>query len=217
MHLVTGHGISPKDYQDSVADYERSGWRLIDDTLYRLCREHRVHDSESSINAKVVLIGLGYTTGIQRKIRTKGTQGSSISQVVEFFFQHREEIDRWFTDLRKISEPLDHLKIRKILMLHGLLVNRLAQRTIQNQSVRSFVSKYMHFHNPVVPMYDDVAATFLQGLVPLRMIRNSVIRRVTCADSEYADYVRRFAALYFASQGLSVTVRSLDYYLLYKA
>ncbi len=207
--------VNQNDYNDSVADYVRGGWQVIDDTLYRLCREYPKHDDELSINAKVLLIGRTYTTGIERKIATRGTQGSSLSQVVDIFFQHHNEIDRYFVHLRKVSEPLDPLKIRKMLMLHGLLVNLLRQLTIQKQSVRTFISKYIHFHNPAVPIYDNIAANFLPSLVPLRKIKHFTIRPTTCADPEYVDYVRRFAALYFASQSQAVTVRSLDYYLLY--
>lgn len=139
--------------------------------------------------------------------------------MAELLFTHGNEIDRWFTSLKKLSEPLTMLNIRKILMLHGLFVNRLMSVTRDKQAARSFVSKYLHFHNPAVPIYDSVAAGLLPSLVALPTIRNFQIRPVKYSDPEYADYVRRFAKLYqsVASQGLPVTVRGLDYCLIWKA
>ena len=58
---------------------------------------------------------------------------------------------------------------------------------------------------------DSVASTRLRSLIPLRPIRDFQIPTAEHADSECADYVRRFTNLYqfIAAQGLPVTVRSL--------
>lgn len=163
MHLVTVQAVSANDYADSVAEYRRDGWKLIDDMLYRLCREHRAHDAKSPINAKVHLIGRTYATGIERKVRTRGTQGSSISQVVDFFFQHRKQIDRWFVRLMKIAEPLDILKIRRILLIHGLLTHELAGLTIKNQSAHSYVLILMGLPHVLHEFMPGRIPTLLRG------------------------------------------------------
>lgn len=206
--------FSMKDYRDSEKDYADT-WQLVDEILYCLCRQHPRHNSRRSVYAKVAAIGRTYSTGIERKVPTRGTPGSSLAQVVDFFLAHDAEIDQWIVHLKKISEPLTTLGIRKILLIHGLLVNLLLSLTRDKQSVRSFVCKYLHFHNSAVPIYDNIAAGRLRGLVLLRPIKGFQVRRVRHADPEYADYVRRFTHLYrFAtSQGLQVTVRSLDWYL----
>ena len=206
----------------SVNDYNKSrdaytqGWKIVDDTLYRLCRDHPSHDDRAAVNAKILIIGRTYATGIERKVATTGVQGSSISQVADFFFMHRKEIDEWFLRLAKVFEPLASSNISEILAVHGLISKRLTHLTRRKQLARSFVSKYLHFHNSAVPIYDSVASGFLRGLVPLRRIRDFQIPVPDCADPEYADYVRRFAHLYqtIASHALPVTVRSLDSYLI---
>jgi hypothetical protein len=204
------------EYEESKQDYILN-WKTLDEVLYRICCDYPTHNDPAAVNAKIYIIGRTYTTGIERKVPTTGAQSSSMSQVAELFFKHRRDIDSWLVHLGKISEPLTMLKIRKIVLFHGLLVNRLTSITRNGQSTPSFVSKYLHFHNPVVPIYDSVAARILPSLVPLRTIHELKIRPVRCVDIEYADYVRRFFKLYQSQQHLSMTVRSLDYYLLWKA
>lgn len=64
----------------------------------------------------------------------------------------------------------------------------------ERSALRSFVSKYLHFHHPAVPLFDSVAAK------RLKFVRHS--RRVASActgDSEYAGFVDRFFWLYKAA------------------
>jgi hypothetical protein len=207
--------FSATDYNKSRSDYAQ-GWKVIDDTLYRLCRDHPGHGDRPSVNAKILIIGRTYATGIERKVATTGVQGSSISQVADFFFTNCKEIDAWLVRLAKVSEPLASSNVSEILAVHGLISRRLTNLTRGKQLARSFVSKYLHFHNSAVPIYDSVASGFLRGLVPVRKIRSFQIPVPASADPEYADYVRRFSHLYqtIVSQGLAVTVRSLDSYLI---
>jgi hypothetical protein len=208
--------FSVSDYNKSRDDYTQS-WKAIDETFYRLCRDHPRHNERPWVNAKILIIGRTYATGIERKVPTTGAQGSSISQVATFFFTRREELDQWFARLTKVSEPLTTSNVQEILTVHGLILERLKEITRNRQVARSFVSKYLHFHNPAVPIYDSVASASLRNLVPLRSIRGFQIAPAEHADSEYADYVRRFTSLYqhIAAQGLAVTVRALDSYLIW--
>ena len=87
--------------------------------------------------------------------------------------------------------------------------------TRKNQSTRSFVSKYMHFHNPAVPIYDSVATAALR-----RVVRwhdgLAVFDLPPDADEEFGWYVMRFFGLYeqVRSAGLRPRVRHVDHYLL---
>ena len=117
--------------------------------------------------------------------------------------------------LSQVKAPFSVPNIPTILTVHGLILNLLSGLTIDNQSARSFVSKYLHFHNPIVPIYDSVAAGFLPKFISVRGV---LIPTAEHADSTYSEYLYRFARLTesAASQGTTVTVRSLDYYLLWK-
>jgi hypothetical protein len=142
--------VSANDYEDSRNEYKLN-WRTLDEVLYRLCRDHPHHADSAAVNAKLYIIGRTYATGIERRFPTSGAQGSSMSQLSAFFAAYHLDIDRWFGRLAAISEPLTVLSIRKILLVHGLLVSRLREVTRGEQTARSFVSKYLHFHNPAVP------------------------------------------------------------------
>src|ERR1700722_1270590 len=76
------HVFSASDYKSATQNYAQD-WALLDQTLYRLCSKHPLHTDRLSVTAKVVLIGRTYATGIERKVPTTDTQGSSILQVVK--------------------------------------------------------------------------------------------------------------------------------------
>jgi hypothetical protein len=207
------HYFSANDYESASQDYAES-WETIDGVLYQLCRRYPMHTDRLPVTAKVIIIGRTYATGIERKVPTTGTQGSSISQVVSCLVSHGKELDEWLNQLEHIEEPLSGSNIEKILTVHGSILNLLRKLTIRGQAARSFVSKYLHFHNPTVPIYDSIAANFLPKLIRLR--RDQIYTAVH-ADQEYATYISRFAKLYeSASKTVSVTVRLLDYYLIWK-
>ena len=210
--------FSAENYERSQGDYAAQ-WATLDAYLYQLCDENPGHGSRLSVNAKVYIIGRTYQTGIERQIRAKGTQASAISQVIELLCRQHETIDRLFSRLAGVSEPLTASNVPTILEIHGQIVDMLSEITIDGQSPRSFVSKYMHFHNRVVPMYDSIASTKVLPRM-VRSVRPQDIEAVVSleSDSEYRLNVCRFRNLYnlVASQNLPVTVRSLDYYLLWE-
>ena len=213
-----------RKYIVSIEDYKRSGdeyadrWQTLDGCLYRLCRENPNHSSRPGVNAKAYIIGRTYQTGIERKIRSKGTQGSSMSQVADLLYDRREILDYLFARLAKVSEPLTGSNVCEILEIHGYIVALLGEITINGQSPRAFVAKYAHFHNSVVPIYDANAAEVVRSLVSQREIDGDQISVPDVADPDYAGYVRRLLILYqfLTGHGVPVTVRSLDYYLVWE-
>ncbi len=178
--------IPERDYEESVTNY-KDQWRTLDGVLYTLCRDYPGHDRIDGINAKLNIIGRTYSTGIERRIKSEGTQGSSMLKLADYFFKHRAEIDSLIEHISALME-------------------------------RSFVSKYLHFHNPVFPIYDSVASGEIRRIVPLRSVLNIDFEVDGVSDSEYNDYVKRFFALYLHSieRGLPITVRSLDFYLIWR-
>ncbi|MGC4033243.1 MAG: hypothetical protein QM754_16225 [Tepidisphaeraceae bacterium] len=208
--------IDLRQYNASV-EYYRQNWRLLDDTLLRLCSDYPDHTSPASVNAKLWIVGRTYATGIERRVRTTGSQGSSMSQVAAHFLAHSSELEAIFGALRPVSEPLDPVKLRLIVALHGRLVTLLGQIT-NGKSARSFASKYMHFHNPVVPIYDSVAAAVLPRHVHWCK-ELSVFEMPAEADQTYGWYAMRLYRLYerVAEAKLPLSVKYLDNYLLWIA
>jgi len=190
-------------------------WHILDGTLYGLCRQNREHRTWDSVAAKVWIIGRTYATGIERKIPTRNTQGSSLSQLVEHILQNRRVVDSIFGELAEVFEPLTPKKLKTIVDAHGRFVKVLQPILRRRQSPRSFASKYMHFHCSAVPLYDTYAVTALRHLYRWEDCFE-VFALPASTDQEYAWHVMRFWQLYHAAKTARerVTVKLLDLYLL---
>jgi hypothetical protein len=128
------------------------------------------------------------------------------------------ELDKLFASLFRLSEPLTASSVERVLKIHGAIVEMLQEVTRDKRSARSFVAKYMHCHNRIVPPFDANADKVLTTLAHKASLKNDEVVVPVGADPGYAIYVRRFLSLYdsLAQQNLPVTVRSLDYYLVWE-
>ena len=207
-------GFNRSKYKAAVARYGRV-WRATDKTLYGLCRRYPRHNDQAGVNAKLWIIGRTYATGIERKIPANGKQGGSMSQLARHLRSHARQVDALFARLREFKEPLRSARLCDIIDVHGRYMRLLQPVLRARQSPRSFASKYMHFHCPVVPIMDTFAERALRKAVR-RQRSFQVLDLPPCADEHYARYVLRFWQLYSQAKaaGVRPTVRHLDYYLL---
>lgn len=205
--------FDPEHYRRANQEYDQT-WRSIDTVLYQLCREYPEHTSSGSVYAKVFIIGRTYQTGIERKVPSEQTQGSAMSKAAAHLLQRGPEIQALFKQLEAAKEPPTPSALENIAKVHGCLVKILAEIAANQQALRSFASKYMHFHNSAVPIFDDWANRALRGTV--RRTRSlATFQKPEGADEQYVEYLSRFAELYRRGSALlPVTVRGLDVYLL---
>jgi phage-related protein len=193
----------------------RHGWALFDDVLYDMCKAHPRHSKADVVNAKVGIIARAYATGIERKIPSDGTQGSSLANLTSFVAKHGREVDVALAPLRRFAEPLSAKSLKIIVEQHGRLVNMLRPLLRDQQSSRSFWSKYMHFHCPVVPVYDSYVARAIPS-----HIRWSSDLEVFTPDPPFDDAYCWYAMRFFRLYGLvkevrpEFSVKDIDYYLL---
>jgi hypothetical protein len=149
-------------------------------------------------------------------IKSTGDQGSSLDQLSSYIYKHRAEVDAIFDQVTSIREPLTPEKLKAIVIAHGRFTELLANKVRKNRSARSFVSKYMHFHNRVVPIYDSYASGEIS-----RICRWSdefkVFKEPQKADEEYYYFILLFWQLYrkFKESVKYVNVRLVDCYLLW--
>ena len=206
--------LDAEQYQRCLLEY-RSHWRILDTTLYQLCAENPDHTQRDQVHAKLWIISRTYATGIERKIATTGAQGSSLTQLADHFLEHGRLINEWIQELRDVNEPLTPAHLEKIVSVHGRFVELLSRKTRNQQSSRSFVSKYLHFHNSAVPIYDSIAAANAQRIVRWSKSLN-VFEMPAGADECYGWYVMRFFKVYeaVAEAGLQRSVKYVDNYLL---
>jgi hypothetical protein len=95
------------------------------------------------------------------------------------------------------------------------LVSMVVRKT---RTPRSFVSKYMHFHCPAVPIYDSWAVARVRSLYHWKKSFR-IFDPPKVADEEYCRYLMRFWQLYREARNVrpGATVRLLDYCLLWRA
>lgn len=207
--------IDVDEYKSSVASYDKWTGQL-DEVLYDLCRKSPGHADHSGVAAKCWMIGRTYATGIERKISSRGSQGSSMEQLVDLLVKHGNEVDDLIAPLRSLKGPLTPEALEMILSAHGRFLRVLEGVVRKNQTPRSFASKYFHFHCPLVPIYDSVVARVIPGLV--RWNSSLVVfLQPDDADDEYAWFCYRFWKLYSEARAKfrsGVTVKLLDYHLL---
>jgi len=195
-------------------DKDDNAYRLLDETLYRLCRDHSRHADRQSVYAKLWLIGRGYSTGIERQIKSNGYMGGSMTMLAEEMLKHANTLDGLVAELKEISEPLSLHKAEQIVRIHGRFINAIRKPMRPRRSPRSFTSKYLHFHCSAVPILDSFAALKLTKLVPWKDATEFPLPKE--ADPPYAWYVMRFITLYAEAQrqGLRITVKKMDSYLI---
>ena len=217
--MVNSLQFSKTDYLKATDDY-RQNWSLTDKTLYSLCQNNFPHDSMGNINAKLWIIGRAYATGIERKIKSNGYQGDSLSQLAKHIYENKQVVNNIFDKLQSISKDssLTVQKLEMIISLHGRFVELIKEITREKQSSRSFVSKYMHFHCPIVPIYDSIASQTINKFV--RWHKSLIVfDKPDVADENYFWFTLRFWKLYgIASEAIDVLkVKDIDCYLLYVA
>jgi hypothetical protein len=217
MKIETRFSFSVEGYTKSVRDYQEN-WEALDAALYRLCKDHPGHDSRPSVYAKVFIIGRSYSSGIERLVPKTKEQPSGMTHVAERLIAHGRSMDRLFEQLRLISPPMTAAAWEQTVASHGQFVNMLKPITAEH-SPRSFASKYLHFHCPIVPIYDSKAAWSLSHFDrDPESVQTTTLRRNVEADSDYTWLVQQFWNLYeqVLSSGHAQTVKHvkhIDHYL----
>jgi hypothetical protein len=92
------------EYKKACTDYKQN-WALLNEILYKMCKDCRFHKNLSAINAKVWIIGRTYATGIERMISSIGAQGDSLGQLAKHMYKNRTILDSIFNRLLSIREP----------------------------------------------------------------------------------------------------------------
>jgi hypothetical protein len=199
---------SPEQLREATQSFEQD-WGGVDELLYRLCRDAPGHADRRTVTAKLALVGRVYSAGLERCVSPpKGTQ--AITMIADWVHAHGDDVDAIVERLPSLAEPLTAAAMERIVVAHAELLALLSKIPTNGKTPRSFAAKYLHFHCPVVPIYDSYAAARLIKLVPLREIAEP-----QGADVEYCDFCVRFWSLYEACRDadLTVTVKSLDTWL----
>lgn len=195
------------DVAKAWKDYENK-WFTWNEILYKLCRKYQTHNNTNHIAAKIGLIGRSTNSGLERHAK------KDIAGIVNFFYSERKHIDdilQSLSNIRKLTkENLDN-----IIGQHGRFL-RLLRKITKNHDVRSFASKYMHFHCPLVPIFDKNTSSALKELYPIANKNGLSLSVQKDADPVYFNHCVRFFAMWNDCRLSGIEdVRRLDHYLFY--
>jgi len=203
---------------DEAWSYYQATWVTYNDVLYSMCRDRPGHSALPDVVAKVGIVARAYAAGLERHGDPDGP--GAVVGVARALTDNCKEVDALVSELKSVAgtgEVVGHRELLEVVRVHGRIQALVASAT--RSSVRSWVSKYLHFHAPGVPIFDSRARGVLEGRYDRRKARNRHFRRPDSADYHYWSFCNRFLSMWLEarSHGLDVSVRRLDQYLLYLA
>jgi hypothetical protein len=142
----------------AITDY-RASWKPVDDDLYDLCRRRRPrHDDQLDVYTKVVIVGRVYSAQVVRA--WPGVRDSE-NETAKVLVDEATRIEEGLHGLD--GRPFGTDAAMKIVELHRDLIDAIHHRC--DKFLSSFVSKYLHFHCPIVPIFDNEAEAAIGKLV----------------------------------------------------
>lgn len=203
-------------YDDAWTAYQ-DNWTTYNDVLYKMCQAHRDHATLADVTAKVGIISRAYAAGAERHTGT-----DDITTIARHLHRHGARVDALIDDIRGAVPADGGFTVgvaRTCVARHGELCHLLSEVTREGNAIPSFTSKYLHFHVPSVPIYDQRAAWRIRQ-PDFYPFRGHAIRRFAVPatrDDRYYRFCNQILALWddAVADGLPVSVRRLDQYLLY--
>lgn len=159
-------------------------WDIGNSALYQLCKDHPDHKRVDEIVAKVWLIGRSYAAAVERRQNKHESSDRFYVMVAERLIN--SEIDKHINSLPKALR-LSEDNIVEIDKAHEYLSKIFKELTGKYKI--SLASKYLHFHRPIVPIYDSRANKSIKQVVSGK-IRNHNEKR-----SDYLIFSSRFLLL----------------------
>jgi hypothetical protein len=206
---------------EAITDYE-DRWKSVDDHLYDLCRLRPRHDDPDDVYTKVAIVGRVYSAGVVRNWTDVRDSEYETAKVL-------------VTKAARIEAGLDGLGGRsfddpdaagKIVELHRDVIDATHLHPRCGNYLTSFVSKYLHFHCPIVPIFDNEAEAAIGKLVD-RSGKRVQEARTALPDAggpdkarAYRNFVAAFVVLYedaYATTELEPSVKQLDHMLWWTA
>jgi hypothetical protein len=196
---------------EAIKSYEVS-WKPVDNELYGLCRRRASQRDFADVYTKVAMIGRVYEAGVARAWRGEGDPENEIARVL---IEQADLIESGLQRLRDRS--FGRQAAAEIVELHGHIARAISHRT-KGVFLASFVSKYLHFHCSIVPIYDSNAQTRIGQFVDwdaVTPIRDAMAELPEWARA-YRNFVAAFVVLYQRAStktSLKPTVKEVDHLL----
>jgi hypothetical protein len=145
-------------------EHYRATWQSADAELYGLCQRRWSHHNFADVYTKVAIMGRVYEAGVPRSFQAPGDSEATVTYGL---IEQADLIEKRLTALH--GRRFDRQTAAEIVELHGGVTRKLAERT-GDAWLTSFVSKYLHFHCPIVPLYDSNAAGRIGQFVDWQLV-----------------------------------------------
>lgn len=208
-----------KKYFNDSKKYYHEHWSYLDSVLLDIYHKDSYPTKREVMASKITLLARVYGAGIDRHWKKK--KGEFIPDLItEYFYKNRHKIDSFVKRITSIGNQLTENNLATIITIHSKFDSLLREETRKNKktddnnSLRSFVSKYLHFHNPIVPIYDSRSKNALNHLCITADISFNECKDV---DQEYAKHCRLFYKVFseIRKKDKKATVKEVDNFLLY--
>ena len=206
---------SADDFETRLASairHYRATWQPVDSELYDLCSRRLSQRNYADVFSKVAIIGRVYEAGLPRAWRGGGDPET---EAAHYLISKADFIDQRLQKLE--GRPFDRSSLVEIIGFHGTLTRGLSSLT-GDFWLTSFVSKYLHFHCPIVPIFDSQAdknrRLEVDRTTAVRL-RNAIAKPEDQADAYYR-FAIAFMALYeraHVQTSLQPTVKEIDHLL----
>jgi hypothetical protein len=209
---------------DRTCDAYHERWEPLDVEIRHVCEDRcKGHGSLAVTLPKVLIVDGAYNGGLSRCLNAKGDPHFSAPVAVARWMctpDGARITDEAIAGVSLAKTPDMMAFLRSCLLGHGSLVHELRSLGDSGKLPRSFVSKYLHFHNRDYIIYDRDTDAVLSKL----LAGVGGLRKADCvfgptdpgtSDDTYCDYLRRFRYLAAAGRSIrpNVTIKELDNFL----
>ena len=219
MTWVNWKHSDKRDYKKAQKERAKL-YSRVDEVLYEMCDKWPDHKNLGIVHAKVRIIGRVYGTGLERKSKKDKIKGiyETVSNILN---QNGPLVDQEIRELKAYGQ-LSKESYQKILFAHGKLVRLLRENTKSKLNFRSFASKYLHFHVPIVPIFDSQASKIINypDWYPWKPFKkHALIPMRKEYDPVYFKFFNQFIIYYCDVEKLKLhpTTRSADWFLIWSA
>jgi len=211
-----------KDFHKNKGkEYNLKIWDKGNKVLYDLCKKYPEHKEEDEIFAKIWLIGRAYSVAIERrpieKNKKKKSNDDFYKDVVKKI--RKSEFDKKIKNIPIKGGRLAKKNIKIICDVHSYIIKILKPLTKQHNI--SFASKYLHFHRPLVPIYDSRAKKSIARIFRENRYLKECERKLNIKKSDSGKEYQSFVEKIFCLQSLldekckKSTMRDIDKYLIW--
>ena len=218
--------MNPRWSKSDLDDYKKAQrehlklYSKADGILYDMCKRWPNQKDLGVVQAKVRTIGRVYAAGLERKGKKDKSKGI-YETIAKILHENGAKIDSEIKALKRFKK-LSKASYERILNVHGNMVIRLRKGTRSKLNFRSFVSKYLHFHVPIVPLFDSRASSTINrsDWYPWKDFnKRMLIPKKKEYDPVYYRFFNQFL-FYFTDlqqQKLRPSVRDADWYLIWSS